>query len=190
MVWVRRPAVWVRRPAEEPVVARRSQLTHSAAMRETRDVHRRWRALRSTGTLVSLAAATAIAVVILPDRSEAADPGAEGEASRVSEVATPVELKLDSGDEQEIQASTLSAGQPVLLSLGLATSPPVSLAVRVLAADGRILETTGVVHEDEPTWARAEIEAGWLDRPGRYIVELKTNERTHFPLRRYAITVR
>ena len=51
-------------------------------------------------------------------------------------------------------------------------------------------ETTGVVHEDDPTRASVEIEPGWLDPPGRYMVEIKTKERTHFPLRRYVIEVR
>ena len=134
------------------------------------------------------------------DRSEVAGPGPDGEPRRVRQVATPedpgsddlgfVELQLFSGDELEISVSSLPAGEPVFLSLGLPTSPAGSLPVRVLATDGRILETTGVVSEDDSTRVSVEIEAGWLDSPGRYIVELKTKERTHFPLRRYAIEVR
>lgn len=169
-------------------------------MRGTGDVHGRRRDLWFAGLLVTLAAATALAVLTPRNRSEAAGAGAKGEPRTVSQAVTPdgsdggdpglSELKLDSGDELEIQASALPTGQPVLLGLGLPKSPAGSLAVRILADDGRILETTGVVHEDDPTRARVEIEAGWLNRPGRYIVELKTKERTHFPLRRYAIQLR
>ena len=78
----------------------------------------------------------------------------------------------------------------MLLSLGLPTSPAGPLPVRILAADGRILETAAAVYGDDPTRASVEIEADWLGSPGRYIVEIKTKERTHFPLRRYAIEVR
>ena len=134
------------------------------------------------------------------DRSEASDPAADDEPRRVSRVVPSddagsgdpgeVELELTSGDELEIARSTFRAGEPVMLSLGLPTSPAGPLSVRVIASDGRVLETTGAVREQDPTRARVEIEQGWLGRPGRYIVELNTKERTHFPLRRYAIEVR
>ncbi len=169
-------------------------------MRETGPIQRRRRVLWSAGALAILVASGAIGVLISRDRSEVAGPGPDGEAGRAHQVATPedsdsddlglVELQLFSGDELEIPVSSLPAGEPVFLSLGLPTSPAGSLPVRVLAADGRILEITGVVYEDDPTRVSVEIEAGWLDSPGRYIVELKTNERTHFPLRRYAIEMR
>ncbi len=169
-------------------------------MRETGHVQRRRRVLWSAGALAILVASGAIGVLIARDRSEVAGPGPDGEPRHTRQIATPegsgsddlgfVELQLISGDELEIPVSSLPAGEPVFLSLGLPTSPLGSLPVRVLATDGRILETTGVVYEDDPTRVSVEIEAGWLDSPGRYIVELKTKERTHFPLRRYAFEVR
>ncbi len=169
-------------------------------MRGTDDVQRRKRVLWSAGALATLVTAGAIGALILRDRSEVAGPGPDSEPRRASQVVTPqdsgsgdpgrVELQLFSGDELEIPVSILPAGEPVHLSLGLPATPAGFLPVRVLATDGRILETIGAVGEDDPTRARVEIEAGWLASPGRYIVELKTKERTHFPLRRYAIEVR
>ncbi len=169
-------------------------------MRETGEVRRRRWALWSAGALAALAAAGVIGVLIPRDRSEVEGPRPDGEPRRARQVATPedsgiddlgfVELQLFSGDELAISVSNLPAGEPGYLSLGLPTSPAGSLSVRVLATDGRILETTGVVYEDDPTRVSVEIEPGWLDSPGRYMVELKTKERTHFPLRRYVIEVR
>ncbi len=179
-------------------VAVRPGLTHCPAMRETGHVQRRRRVLWCAGALVTLVASGAIGVLTARDRSVVAGPGPDREPGRARQVAAPedpgsdylVELQLFSGDELEIAVSSLPAGEPVLLSLGLPTSPAGSLPVRVLATDGRILETTGVVYEDDPTRASVEIEADWLGSSGRYIVEIKTKERTHFPLRRYAIEVR
>jgi hypothetical protein len=62
------------------------------------------------------------------------------------------------------------------------------LPARILAPDGRLLELPAGVAADARR-ARIEIPAGWL-APGRYIIELKTTERSHFPLRRYALEVR
>lgn len=67
------------------------------------------------------------------------------------------------------------------------TSEP--LAVRVLAFDGRTLETRGARHEANHRSARFERQADWLS-PGRSLIEMKTTERTHFPLRRYVLEVR
>lgn len=175
-------------------------LTHCRAMRTAADFERRQRIMRGAGALASVAAAATIGLLILQDRDEIASPGSGAGPPRASTIGNSedsgpgdlglVELQLYSGDELEISLSDLPEGEPVLLSLGLPTSPAGSLPVRILAADGRILETNGAVYADDPTRASVEIEADWLGSPGRYIVEIKTKERTHFPLRRYAIEVR
>ncbi len=51
------------------------------------------------------------------------------------------------------------------------------------------LEIRGALHEADRRSARFELQADWLS-PGRYIIEMKTTERTHFPLRRYVLEVR
>ena len=35
-----------------------------------------------------------------------------------------------------------------------------------------------------------DVDTGWLRPSGRYLIEVKTLERSHFPLRRYALEVR
>ncbi len=98
---------------------------------------------------------------------------------------------LRSGATLEIARASLSTDEPVVVNLLLPepsrTSEP--LAVRVLAFDGRTLETRGALHEADRRSARFELQADWLS-PGRYIIEMKTTERSHFPLRRYALEVR
>jgi len=128
-----------------------------------------------------------------------AAPAARTGTSDTSETAPtqPVdinsgELRLASGQEVLITASSLPSGDPLVLHLD---APAEALqrethAVRIIAADGRVLETTAIPASDTHQSARLEIDAGWLTPPGRYVVEIKTSERTPIPLRRYAIEVR
>ena len=61
--------------------------------------------------------------------------------------------------------------------------------VRVLSLDSRVFEGQGILGSDLAD-ARFEIDPAFLATPGRYIVEVKTTEQSHFPLRRYALEVR
>jgi len=61
--------------------------------------------------------------------------------------------------------------------------------VRVISTDRRVFEGQGILGEGLAD-ARFEIDPEFLRKPGRYIVEVKTTEQTHFPLRRYAVEVR
>ena len=54
--------------------------------------------------------------------------------------------------------------------------------------DHRILELAGALEADRRA-ATIEVDPGYL-QPGTYLVEMKTTERSHFPLRRYFIVVR
>jgi hypothetical protein len=119
------------------------------------------------------------------------DPPAPTEAAPAPPDPDLEGLVLQSGATLEIARASLSSDEPVVVNLLLPepsqTSEP--LAVRVLAFDGRILETRGALHEADRRSARFELQADWLS-PGRYLIEMKTTERTHFPLRRYALEVR
>ena len=127
----------------------------------------------------------------LPRAAVASDPPTPGEAAPELPDPNLEGLVLRSGATLEIARASLSTGEPVVVNLLLPepsrTSEP--LAVRVLAFDGRTLETRGALHEADRRSARFELQADWLS-PGRYIIEMKTTERTHFPLRRYALEVR
>jgi hypothetical protein len=65
------------------------------------------------------------------------------------------------------------------------TEPP---PVRVVAPDGRLLHAEGSIGAN-PGSVGLALDTAWL-LPGRYVIEVKTVERSHFPLRRYALEVR
>jgi hypothetical protein len=100
------------------------------------------------------------------------------------------ELPLASGEAVTLEAAALEAGTPVALRvfLGEPSKTAEPLAVRVYAADGRANRTQGLLGGDRLD-ARVEIDPAWL-APGRNIVEVVTTERSHFPMRRYAIELR
>ena len=54
--------------------------------------------------------------------------------------------------------------------------------------DHRILEIDGAI-ESGRNAATIAVDSGYL-QPGTYLVEIKTTEQSHFPLRRYFIIVR
>lgn len=121
------------------------------------------------------------------------------DAPRAAAAPSPVPAKewvpgltLSSGETVAILASSLRAGKPVVLQLGL-PAPPAgveSLSIRVMAEDGRVLETEAAIQRGDSAIATLEIPAAWLAATGRYVVEIQTREQTHFPLRRYAVEVR
>lgn len=122
-------------------------------------------------------------------------PAAAREASPVAPLVDLRETSLEtlsirSGDTLEIPAGTLAGDEPTVMDL-LFPKPTeaAQLPVRVLAFDGRQLESRGAIRADDRRSASVEIPAGWLS-PGRYLIELKTTEQTHFPLRRYVVEVR
>ena len=100
------------------------------------------------------------------------------------------ETAVASGETVELDVRTLAPGKPVVLRLLLAepsrTGDP--LVTRVYDPEGRALELTSALGPDRLD-ARAEIDPNFLAR-GRYIVEVKTTEPSHFPIRRYAIEVK
>ena len=98
---------------------------------------------------------------------------------------------IASGDTLLIEAASLRAGEPLVVHLRLPQPPDGNEphAVRVLAPDGRLLETRAPILGGDRLGVALELDPAWL-APGRYIVELKTTEKTHFPLRRYVVEVR
>jgi hypothetical protein len=146
----------------------------------------------------------ALAAGLLWIKSQGPDAPAHGDTARPA-AAAPVdpgvsEVKdretgdghaIVSGGTLELVAVELAGSEPVLLDL-LLPAPPESvtdLPVRVLAPDGRVLELQGLIAAEDRGRARVVLDPAWLS-PGRYIVEIQTMERTHFPLRRYALEVR
>jgi len=90
-----------------------------------------------------------------------------------------------------LERSAFPASGPVHVSLGLAepSADADPRPVRLISQpDHRILETPGAL-EAGRTAATIEVDPDYL-QPGSYLVEVKTTERSHFPLRRYALVVR
>ncbi|HEY8153298.1 MAG TPA: hypothetical protein VII72_04125 [Myxococcota bacterium] len=151
--------------------------------------------------LVALAALTGAALSLLTsDRWQPAAPDTEiasapapvaPEPSRIAPPVAAGELRIGSGETIELDAASLTPGTPLVLRLTLGepsrTQDP--RPVRVVSADSRVFEGEGVLGEGLAD-ARFEIDPAFLSAPGRYIVEVKTTELSHFPLRRYAIQVR
>jgi hypothetical protein len=114
---------------------------------------------------------------------EAVAPGSAGAAADAS-------LRIESSGTLELEAAKLEPGRPVVLRLALGepSRDDAPRPVRVIGPDGRVLEGEGQLAADR-TEASFALDPAFL-RPGRYVVEVKTTELTHFPLRRYAIEVR
>jgi hypothetical protein len=131
--------------------------------------------------------------VVLPNHAETQTaPSAEPPpVTPEKDVIGPEDLTLLAGQTLEISADALPAGRAVALNLQLAEPSANNdpLAGRILS-EGRVpLGLSAAILGEDRRTARVEIEAGWLSA-GRYVIEVQTTERTHFPLRRYALEVR
>ena len=98
---------------------------------------------------------------------------------------------LEAGSEVGVLLEELPRDRParfaVFIPVPSTDSEP--RPVRLIASDSRTLKVWAPMVGAERMHATFEVHPGWLE-PGRYIVEVKTTERTHFPLRRYVFNVR
>lgn len=101
------------------------------------------------------------------------------------------ELRIASNETIQLDSASLVPGKPVVLRLvlGEPSKNEEPRPVRVFSADRRMFEGQGILGEGLAD-ARFEIDPAFLSIPGRYVVEIKTTELSHFPLRRYALEVR
>lgn len=130
--------------------------------------------------------ATSDALVPVPDPT--------GEVARASgdAVAPPV---VEAGGRIELDLAAIAEQPRVALRLAVPTPPDSAapLRWRLLGegfepewAEAPLAPAEGDAAQSE---ARIEIDGPSLSR-GRYVVELETRERSHFPLRRYELLVR
>ncbi|MDJ0852395.1 MAG: hypothetical protein QNK04_28830 [Myxococcota bacterium] len=156
---------------------------------------------RQLGIGIGLACVAAIAFVLWPDPAPEGPEGGRADAPQREEApAAPAEPKplapgadhaIESGQTLDLDSAALPDDRPLVLQLELG-EPSRDLEprpVRIIGPDGRLFHTHGPVDESDRLSARIEVDSEWLT-PGRYIVEVKTTERTHFPLRRYALEIR
>jgi hypothetical protein len=126
-----------------------------------------------------------------PAPAVAAEVPAEPEREAPSARSESTGRSIASGETLLLEAASLRAGESLVVHLLLPEPPDGDdpHAVRVLAPDGRQLETRAPVLGGDRRGVALELDPAWL-APGRYIVEVKTTEKIHFPLRRYVIEVR
>lgn len=62
--------------------------------------------------------------------------------------------------------------------------------VRIYAAHLAPVELDVIEFDADLTKARIDVPPGTISEPGQYIVEIRTNEKSPFPLRRFAVEVR
>jgi hypothetical protein len=100
------------------------------------------------------------------------------------------ELRIETGGTLVLEAAKLEPGRPVVVHLvqGEVSRSDEPNPVRIASVDGRELLLEGHLGDDRKD-ARLEIDPAFLT-PGTYLVEMKTSEYSHFPLRRYVVEVR
>lgn len=99
-------------------------------------------------------------------------------------------MAIRPGETLELDRASLPRGAPVSLGLLLPfeVEPEKALAMRVIAEDRRLFEGSGRASPRMRGRIEIDIESAFLE-PGRYVIELKTPERSHFPLRRYVLQI-
>lgn len=148
--------------------------------------------------VVSALSGFALAVWLFPGRDATpgmaagpADAPARSAAGAAPAAPAAGELRVEPGGTLVLEAAKLEPGRPVVLHLGLGepSRSDEPRPVHIVAADGsRGLEGQGRLGSERLD-ARFEVDPAFL-LPGRYMVEVKTTEQSHFPLRRYVIEVR
>lgn len=125
-----------------------------------------------------------------------ADPADEAASGAAVAPPAPRELREPAHRIAESERLTLEADTlPVEGALALALDLPDEARgdsprdARVLGPDGEQLRTTATSLPGAGRGVRIEIDSSWL-RPGRYLIEVETTEKTHFPLRRYVLEIR
>ena len=103
----------------------------------------------------------------------------------------PGDMSVASGMVLPIALADLAPGEPVVVTLllGVPSAGRAPRPTRLIAPDGRQLQLGAELAFEDRSRARLSIDPAWLT-PGRYLVEVKTTEATHFPLRRYVLDVR
>ena len=100
---------------------------------------------------------------------------------------TPV---LASGQSLSVRVPPLNEPLHVDLEVPAPTPGVEALAVIVRAHDGRMLVLEATVRHPGRDHVRVAIDGGFLQSPGRYVVEIETTEQTLLPIRRYTLEVR
>ncbi len=160
--------------------------------------------------LVAIGVATGLWLALAPSQDasevmgEASDPPASEQkavetkptlAPAPDEPITPLpDYHIEEGGRLSLNAMSLPAGGVVTLGLALGKEAlgggkdPLS-AVVVSASDGRRLELSATPVAGLQSSVRLEVDSTWF-KPGLYMIQIRTAEKTALPLRRYVLEVR
>lgn len=128
--------------------------------------------------------------------SDSAAPAVPGEqtGSGIGEAAPPVvppDFTLQAAATTIIRSSEFPRDRNV--RLGLSLPVPATrfepLNARIADENGRTLKAVATLQGEEMKIANLELETEWLS-PGRYLIQLVTQELSHLPVRRYHLEVR
>ena len=120
-------------------------------------------------------------------------PPAEAHAPAPPPIATPraPATPLAPGGTLELSRADFPASGPVVVKLALAepSTEGAPRRVRIFSIDDRHGIETQASLDPSLAVASLELDPSFL-QPGNYFVEVQTTERSHAPVRRYAIVVR
>jgi hypothetical protein len=128
-----------------------------------------------------------------PGQPESVQGAIETTATLAPRREEPADYRIDEGGRLSLEATSLPAGGAVTLGLALdekalgAGEDPLPVVV-VSASDGRRLELSATPVAGRRSGVRLDIDAAWL-RPGLYMIQVRTAEKTPLPLRRYVLEV-
>jgi hypothetical protein len=100
----------------------------------------------------------------------------------------PGPLRLESGDVVAIERADLTGDAPVAIELLLPTGVAVKSGRIVTPGAGSVRLDDELAGQSDTVSLSLPVEQ--LRTPGRYLLEVRTDERTPLPLRRFAIEVR
>lgn len=99
--------------------------------------------------------------------------------------------KISESGRLTIDSASFGDADELNLSLELAKdargdSP---LSVRIVSVDGRVLDTSAQARNNTDDSVQIGVDKNWL-QPGRYMIQIKTAEKTALPLRRYVLEIK
>ena len=99
--------------------------------------------------------------------------------------------RIAAGGRLALDSSALPDEGPLILALELTDEARSSgeQAVRVISADGRRMDTTSSPLPGAGSGVRLEIDPGFLS-PGRYMIEIDTEDKHPLQIRRYVLELR
>jgi hypothetical protein len=122
-------------------------------------------------------------------RSEPTSPPAPQEP-----IVSPPDYQIEEGGRLSLNALSLPTAGVITFGLALdrealGTGRDPLSAVVISAGDERRLELSAEPVAGLRSSVRLEVDASWL-RPGMYMIQIRTAEKTALPLRRYVLEVR